>query len=167
MSEKLLTKGELECIVDIQKKNSMVSFAENFFRRIDEQKQRQRDICTQHRITAMRKTCRRLKPYMKKHAVKFIVSSEPIEHPEIWSIKGDGKCVFMSESFREAKNKWVYLQRKCDWYDLLAVNCDGVKWRVHWCYYDYYYEKVIKFFGEDGEAVREILKKLDQWWRGT
>lgn len=138
-------------------RSAMAGYAENFFRRIGERKEREIEIRENHNITAMRKFYRKIKPYMKKAAIKFIVCTD----------NPNGKHVFETESFRKAKNDWICLRRDCDWYSLFAIDRDGVKWKVDWYYSDYNREEIIKFFGNDGEEVCEVLIKLTHWWHRT
>jgi hypothetical protein len=148
----------VEAVVDYQERQKMISYAENFFRRMNEQKERELEIQTNNHIIAMRKVCRKIKPYMRRVAIKYIVCSSN-DYPRIH--------VFETKSFRKAKNDWISSRHESDWYSLFAINHNNVKWEVHWCYYEglHDHEKVIEFFGKKGEKVCKMLIKLTEWWR--
>ena len=148
----------VKAVVDYQERQKMISYAENFFRRMGEQKERELEIQTNNHITAMKKVYRKLKPYMRRAAIKFIVCSN--NNP-------NGTHVLETKSFRKAKNNWISSRYKSDWYCLLAINHNNVKWEVHWSYYEEErdYKRIIEFFGKDGEKVCKMLIKLTEWWR--
>lgn len=145
--------GMVEVIVKEIEKKEMVNYAENFFRRMDAQKEREVEIRIDSQVKAMRKVYRKIKPYMRKVAIKFIVCSD----------NPNGTHVFKTKSFRKAKNEWIRLRCDCDWYSIFAINRNDFKWRVHWYCDEYNREKIIKFFGNDGEEVYETLTNLTEW----
>ena len=149
-----LEPGMLKKVVvkEIEKKE-MVNYAENFFRRMDAQKEHLTENRIRCDIEVMRELYREVKSYMKKTAIKFIVCSD----------NPNGTHVFISESFRKAKNEWIRLRHGCNWYSIFAVDRDGFKWKVYWYYDNYHRERVIKFFGKDREEVCEILTKLTEY----
>ena len=136
-----------------KEKSRMANYAENFFRRTDAQKEHLTENRIRCDIEAMRELYREIKSYMKKTTIEFIVCSD----------NPNGTHVFISESFRKAKNEWIRLRRGCNWYSIFAINRDGFKCKVYWCYYEGNRGKIIKFFGEDGEKVCKILTNIGEY----
>ena len=165
--EKKLNYPWLKVVVDYRKRKEMISYAENFFRCMDDEKLRR-----QKEQEEWNEKCCRLDTIATKKLLKVIdpfIQEQNGMYKIIYDAYGKkAETMFSSKSRKKTFKKWnSYTLRKRE-ECRVAVVVNGKELRLYY-WYSIIGKSVDDFLGKRNEILHQKLLELDEWainlWR--